>query len=431
MIAIALAFRREFRYRQLRWGLLALPMMALALLLAGYLLSWPLGRWPDLHPLEHPMPWTGRLTLLLATALVVYGGLKLFSGRVSACAWMVLAWGLVFAFAMVLSARAPVLAHVALLPLAAFALGSLVDLFRRKSPAPLLVASVSGFAAAAFVSLYHFFLVDAVMNFDRSYLRMAPLLLVCLVAMPMLLAWVKQRELDWQPARWLAVAILLGCFVQLLLPGYTESRPRTMNLVYSEVHGDAAGHLALDAPGGRYDRQYAESHDFVQTELDNGRLGTTRRPALRVPLLNLPGVQVQPLEVTREREGWRWRLRIDYPPGSRFIQLTLPGEAGLRAAWAGGIPALEDADGAAGKGSRNRLRLVNPPPGPLDLELLTERAGPITLAVLSWHELPSLLTAPFMGNWPDDARPGSFGPRAEKVQSIELPPIPEVTDPEL
>ncbi len=100
---------------------------------------------------------------------------------------------------------------------------------------------------------------------------------------------------------------------------------------------------------------------------------------------------------------------------------TLPGEAGLRAAWAGGVPALEDSHGASGKGGRNRLRLVNPPPGPLELELLTERAGAIPVAVLSWHELPSLLTAPFMGNWPDDAQPRQYGQRAEKVQRVDVP----------
>jgi hypothetical protein len=82
----------------------------------------------------------------------------------------------------------------------------------------------------------------------------------------------------------------------------------------------------------------------------------------------------------------------------------------------------------SGKGIRNRLRLVNPPPGPLELDLLTDGAGPIALAVLSWHELPALLTAPFLGNWPDDARSGQDGPRAEKIQRLELPPVDQSAD---
>jgi hypothetical protein len=251
---------------------------------------------------------------------------------------------------------------------------------------------------------------------------------MCLVAMPMLLAWAKRRELTWRPVRWLVVVILAGCFAHLLLPGYTESRPRTMNLVYSESQGDAEAFLALESPGGRYDRDYAESHDFVATELDNGRLGMTSRPARPVPMLNLPGVEVQALNVTQGEGGWRRQLRVDYPLGSRFIQLTLPPEAGLAGAWINGVPALTGPNDTSRKGIRNRLRLVNPPPGPLELELLTDAEGPIALAVLSWHELPALLTAPFLGNWPDDARPGQDGPRAEKIQRLELPPVDQTAD---
>jgi hypothetical protein len=159
MLAIGLAFRREFRFRQLRWGLVAIPFLLLAIVLGGYLLSWPLGRWPDLHPLEHPYPWAGRLTLFLMIGLAVYSTLKLFSGRVSACAWMIIAWAIVFVLGMQLTSRLPAAAHIALLPLAMFSLGSVVDVFRKKSPAPLLVASVLGFGTAAFISFYHFFML--------------------------------------------------------------------------------------------------------------------------------------------------------------------------------------------------------------------------------------------------------------------------------
>ena len=195
MLAIGLAFRREFRYRQLRWGLLAIPLMLVALVIGGYLLSWPLGRWPELHPLEHPSPWVGRLTLFLMLGLVCYATLKLFSGRVSACAWMILAWALVFLLGLVLASRLPAAVHIAVLPQFMFALGSLVDLVRKKSPAPLLVASVLGFGAAAFVSFYHFLMLDVVMNFDRAHIKVLPLWLMALTAMPMLLAFVKNRDL--------------------------------------------------------------------------------------------------------------------------------------------------------------------------------------------------------------------------------------------
>ena len=421
MIAIALAFRREFRYRQLRWGLLAVPLMIAAIALGGYLLSWPLGRWPDLHPLEHPLPWTGRLTLFLLVGLVLYATLKTFSGRVSPCAWMVLAWGLVFVLGVLLSSRVPVLAHNALVPLAGFAFGSLIDLFRRKSPAPLLMASLLGFAAAAYISLYHFFLLDAVANFDRSLDRVLPLTLVALVSMPMLLAYAKGRELSWRPAQWVGMAVLAGCLVHVLLPGYTADRPRDMKLMYTEVDGEPRGHLVVDSPGGRYDEDYVESHDFVPTELRNGRLGTVQRPAREVQRLDLPGVALEVESALPEGDGWRRRLELTYPKGSRFVQLSLPADIGLQSATVNGVLALDAAQRPPGKRKSDVLRLFHPPGTQATIELQTATPAAFTLAAVTWHDLPAFLTAPFMGNWPDSARPAHYPPRAEKIQRIEVP----------
>jgi len=420
MIAIGLAFRKEFRYRQLRWGLLAIPTMLLAVVVGGYLLSWPLGRWPDLHPLEHPSPWVGRLTLFLLLGLVVYGTLKVFSGRVSACAWMILAWSLVFLLGLVLAGRLPAAVHIAVVPLFMFALGSLIDLFRKKSPAPLLMASVLGFAAAAFVSLYHFLMLDVVMNFDRAHLKVVPLYLMALTAMPMLLAFVKSRELTWQPARWLLVAVLAGCLVHLFLPGFTPERPRDMTLMYTESEGALNGHIVLESIACRPDRRYARSHDFELRELNDGRLGAVSRPAREVPILDLPGVTLTSQETMETNDGWKRNLRIDLPPGMRYVQLTLPTTAGLKRAWVNGVPAMDTAIDVKQKRKHHVLRVIHPESESLELELVTVSGDSFTAAAVTWHELPGLLTAPFMGNWPDDAQPYLYGPRAEKVQRLEV-----------
>jgi len=421
MLAIGLAFRKEFRYRQLRWGLLAIPLLFAALVLGGYLLSWPLGRWPDLHPLEHPHPWTGRLTLFLMLGLIVYGNLKVFTGKVSACAWMVLAWALVFLLGLILATRMPSATFVALLPLAMFALGSVIDLFRKKSPAPLLMASVLGFAAAAFISLYAFFALDVVMNFDRSHVKVAALSLIPVTAMPMLLAFVRHRELTWRPATWLALAILLGCVLHLFLPGYTAERPRDMSLMYREVEGAEKGHVLLESVVGSYDRAYARSHDFVTLELDNGRLGTAEQPAREVSALGLPAIAASIAPVREDKEGYRRGLVFDVPAGHRLLQMTLPLDAGVQRAWVNGVLALDTSIPVKQERESMTLRVVYPEPGALQVDFLTESAEPLTAAVVSWHDLPGVLTAPFMGNWPDEARPAFFGPRAEKIQHFELP----------
>jgi hypothetical protein len=427
MLAIGLAFRKEFRYRQLRWGLLAIPLMLAALFLGAYVLSWPLGRWPDLHPLEHPSPWVGRLTLFLMVLLVIYVTLKVFSGKVSACAWLVLSWALVFLLGMVLSSKLPTVTHIALLPLALFGLGSLIDLFRKKSPAPLLMASVLGFAAAAFVSFYHFFMLDVVMNFDRSHFKVIPLGLATLVAMPMLLAYVKDRDLSWLPARWLAAALLAGCLLHLFLPGYSAERPRDMALMYSEVDGEGRAHVVLESVYRRPDLDYARSHDFAETELNDGRLGTVRRPARAVAALDLPGAamtvgEARPADEEKEG-GWRRSLRLELPPGTPLLQLTFPSDVGLRQAWVDGVLAHDASIERKQARQQPYLRLAYPGQGPIEIELLTATADAFTFSAVTWHNLPSVLTAPFMGTWPDEARPAFNGPRAEKIQHFELPAV--------
>jgi hypothetical protein len=421
MIAIGLAFRKEFRYRQLRWGFLAIPLLFGTLVLGGYLLSWPLGRWPELHPLEHPYPWIGRLTLFLLLGLLIYAALKIFAGRVSACAWMVLAWAIVFLAGLVLTSKLPSASYITLLPLSMFALGSIIDLMRKKSPAPLLMASVLGFAAAAFISFYHFFMLDVALNFDRSAVKVTPLFLLAITAMPMLLAFVKGRELTWQPARWLLVAILSGCFVHLFLPGFTAERPRAMSLMYSETEGAERGYIVLESIYGLPDRAYARSHDFRFRELNDGRLGTVARPVREVAALGLPAVDIAVGRARPEDRAWRRELVFDIGEGQRLLQVTVPPEVGLQKAWVNGSLALDTSIETKYGRSISTLSLKYPVPGPLQIELLTQSPAGFTAAAVTWHDLPGVLSAPFLGNWPDNAQPAFAGPRAEKIQEFAVP----------
>jgi len=424
MIAITAAFRREFRYRQLRWGLLAIPAMLLALVAGGYLLSFPLGRWLDVHPLEHPWPWAGRAVLLLYAAFVIYVSLKLFTGRVSACAWMILGWFLVFALAMVLASRLPEIAHIGLIPLALFALGSAVDAVRRKSPAPLLVASVAGYAAAAFMSFHHFVLLDGVANFGASHLRMATLVLACVTMMPMLLAFVRKIELSWRPALWLVAAILVLGAVHVLLPAYTPERPRDMTLMYREVAGAEQGHVVVESRATRPDASYARSHDFEPTELDDGRLGFETRPARTVRAIGLPDVELRTLGVEQVPGGRRYELEVTLPFETPLLQFAVPLDAGLETIRVDGELVVDAALKTKRAKTVHTLRLVNPPAGAIRLELEMASERPFPLAALTWHELPAMLTAPFLGNWPDEAKPNQLGPRAERVQRFEIGSAP-------
>ena len=331
-----------------------------------------------------------------------------------------MAWLLVFVLGMVMTNKMPTASHIALVPLAAFALGSVLDIFRRKSRAPLLVSSVAGFAAASFISWYHFFLFGAVMNFDRSGILIAPLLLMVLVAMPMLLAWASKRDLNWWPAKWLLIALLAACTVQYFTPGFSAERPRDMNLMYSETEGSDTAYVVLESLFRTPDRHYAKKHLFETARINSGRLGTVERPVREVEPLGLPGVILEQAEAVPVDGKWRRELTLQLPQESPYLLMTLPLESGLSKAWVNGELALDTSLETKRSRSSYRLRLINPREQSISIELLTDRDVSFSLATVVWHELPPVLVAPFMGNWPDDAQPYLYGPRAEKIQEFEI-----------
>lgn len=425
LLAIGLAFRKDFRIWQLRWGLVVIPWLIAAIVLGGWLLSFPLGHWADLHPIEHPWPWVGRLTLFLMIALILYLTLRIFSSRVSPCAIIMLSWGLIFVIGMALASKFPTSSHIILIPLLLFMLGSLVDIFRKKSGAPLLFSTVLGFAATAFISLYHFFMLEVVINFDRSHLKVVPLVLMSLTILPMLFAFVKDRELTWQPARWLLVAILVCCFIHLSIPGFTDDRPRGMTLIYHESDGSDKAHVVLESFFDMHDLDYASGHGFEMTKLDTGWPEHSEHPVREVSRLNLPGVNLVASEVWSEGDAWRHRIRLELPERSTFLQLVFPLELQLGQVWIDGQLALDKSLETKRTLPADVLRLVYPPAMTVDIELLVPQSDSLNLSAITWHELPGVLTSPFMGNWPAEAQALFYGPRAQKVQKlITAPAVP-------
>jgi hypothetical protein len=421
LFSIGLAFRKDFRYRQLRWGIVVVPFLVLGMVLGGWLLSFPLGIWPELHPIEHPYPWMGRFALFLMVVLLLYLTLRIFRERISPCAMLIVSWSLIFILGMVLASNLPTASHLALIPLLMFVMGSIVDLVRKKSPAPLLMASVLGFAATAFISLYHFLLLDAVLNFDHSHLKVIPLILMTLTILPMLLVFVKDRPLTWQPARWLLVAILLCCLVHLSLPGYTADRPRGMSLVYSEEAGAENGYLVLESFGGTFDRRYAEDHGFGMIEMNTGWPQPVERPARTVAALALPDLTLTGQGAEKEDSGWKRRMQLQVPAGTLFLRLIVPLEIGLEKAWINGLPVLDKEQFPREGRPADTLRIIYPGEGPFEVELLTSQPGSFELTATTWQPMPEVLAAPFLGDWPANAQPLHYGPRATRLQTIVLP----------
>jgi hypothetical protein len=103
-----------------------------------------------------------------------------------------------------------------------------------------------------------------------------------------------------------------------------------------------------------------------------------------------------------------------------LLRIAIPKELGLAKAWVNGELALDSSIETKHHRSADFLELVYPGDGPVKIELLTASAEAFTLAAVTWHDLPGDLVAPFMGNWPGDAQPFVYGPRAEKIQEFEF-----------
>ena len=420
MIAIGMAFRKDFRIWQLRWGLLMVPFLLGSIVLGGYLFSFPLGHWPDIHPIEHPYPWTGRMVLFGVVLLSLYTTIKLFVGKVSPCAMTMLSWGLIFVAGMVLASKMPTAGHLTLIPLAMFAIGSVIDIFRKKSPAPLLMAIILGFTGTAFISFYHFFMLDTVLNFDHSQFKIIPLAYMALTVLPMLLAFSRGRELSWQPARWLLVAMLLGCVIHLSLPGFTPDRPRGMTLMYSEVEGSDTGYVVVESLLTKPDGDYVKRHGFKPLDVVSGRSRLIQRPARIVPALNLPGVEISAHSVREEESSWSHTFVLHAPERLQLLLMIFSKENSVSKAWVDGQLALDTSLESKGQRQVNSLRLINADKTSFEIRMLTDNPETLNFSMVTWHPLPTELIEPYMTGWPENAQAVIYGPRARKVQQFTL-----------
>ena len=118
------------------------------------------------------------------------------------------------------------------------------------------------------------------------------------------------------------------------------------------------------------------------------------------------------------RVAWRHRIELQLPERTTFLQLVIAREQHLRQAWVDGQLALDTSLESKQNPPAHFLRLVYPPSATVEIELLTAGPEAFTVAAITWHDLPDVLTSPFLGNWPDEAQSLFYGPRAQNVQEI-------------
>lgn len=216
-------------------GGLVVPLSLLVLLpVTGRLLAWPLATWSGVHPIDHPHPLAGDITLMLATMLVALLAGTLFSRRVPALAALYGSWFVFAVLGLLLAILAPGGAYIGLLPVGVFLAASLVDGLLRRGRYPV-TAALAGLVAAGYIAVYHYNVLDALGGFHASAVRMVALALFAMVAAPL------ARAPGWAPSRArlpgysLALLLVLATLVAATRPVSDNNHPRRGNLVYDQL----------------------------------------------------------------------------------------------------------------------------------------------------------------------------------------------------
>lgn len=435
LLGIVLTHKKDFSFAGVFWAIFA-QLTVLAVFVAGaWLLNWPLGFMVETNPIEHPNPWAARITVFSLCALAVWIGGKLYAHRISLGDGLLISWISFAALALLLDFRLPAASFLALLPLAAFFVGMLVDVFRWRSRGGLLFAGVFGFWMATYLAVYFFYQLATVISFSYTHLMAAPLILMLVAFLPMWFARFMEPFPDWRPAFVLLGLVMLAAIFHQFLPGFTDDRPRGMNLVYSQASAGSEGLVYLESPGGGVDIDYADIVGLAPMEvlppyssaaipLNDDRKTVTRH-AGTVASLMLPAPQVSATEVQEKTvipAGGLANIRFTVvaPETSERIVIAFPRDTNIAIARVDGVLAI-DGDLKNKRGSTPTfLALPYPGPEPITIEVSFKNSLPAGFNVSSREALPASLWDEYRPTWPSDAQAVFHGFRAEVVTSYLL-----------
>lgn len=419
LMFVRMAFPRQLTLRQSAWAGLGIILFVPFLAGLGWLLAWPLGHWIDLNSMGHPYPWPGRIALLIAAVWVLHLTLHRLSENVTAGSATMMSWMFFALLGGLLSVHLPAASFVAIVPMVAFLLGSVIDGFLWKRHPQLIVARLLGFLAALYLGLYFFFALEVVLSFEHSMYRVLPLLLPLVAALPLLAGNpLNPRSRTWGTVL-LLLPILACCIGQQFIPGHTVDRPRAMNLVYKVSAEEPGPAWILETRSSGPDLDYAARHGFEQRVWASP--GQEKMEVLARPADRLEFAAVRLLDHGFEEQGERLKLRIslDIPAGVRQLAIFPPQELGLERAYLNSILAIDEGRG------RDFVIINRPAPGPLLLDLSFAQGVQIATRRI---DIPARLRyglkeqdlQQLKQGWPLDAQANQHGHRAEIVFLISL-----------
>jgi hypothetical protein len=318
--------------------------------LAGWLLSWPLGRWPGIHALDHANPGPGNVALFTASVLLTLLCAALARRRVDGNAFLFASWTVYAFLACLLAWLLPGAAYMTLLPTVVFAVGAVAERLLRRRAVPLF-AAWAGLGVAAYMAVYHFIFMDVLTSFVAAQLKTLPLCLGAMVAAPLAAFHCQATGAARRPSALLAVVLAATTVAGATATAYTPDRPRSVNVAYQQIQ--YSGAAAIDDRQsqaawrlftyGPPDSDYARRAGFAGEQLTFRRWGLRESPAYlrEIPSLGLPPPT---LTITGDRveDGWRvlagtlqagrggFLLGLTFAPGVILHELTVEGTTILK-----------------------------------------------------------------------------------------------------
>lgn len=414
VVALAL-WRAPLQLRSAAWALLTLAAAAIVALVFGWLLSWPLGHWPDTHPLDHPYPWPGRIALIAAgvlTALVCarWPGRRAGTAALLSMAWLVLAM-LTIATALLL----PGATYVCLLPVVVYAVAGLLESRVRRTHGTLpIVAACAAFFVAAYLALHHFAMVEVVLGFKLSHVKIAVLTLLIWPLLPLAVHF--EHSVGSRSALLASAATtVLAALIAMNVPSHTVDRPRGASLAYVQDEHGAQWQIESHAGPGEetlramgFDR---EAHEIEQYGVV--RTKTQVRPATS---LDLPQPMVE-IDADLKRDDQRIvQGRIRSGRSAHILGLAFAADAPLTRVAIEDQPVL-----VARPRSAEVIRVFGAGDQILRFEIIADPSQPLAFIVFDDDALPTEgEAAQMLAKRPVTAAPLQFGDHAVVLRRVTL-----------
>ena len=428
ILAIVLANKKSIRPQGIFWAMLAQVTVIAVFAGGAWLLNWPLGTLVETNPIEHPNPWAARATVFVLCVLALWIGSKLYAHRISFGEGLLVTWVGISGLAFWLDFNLIAASFLALLPLAAFFIGMLVDIIRWRSKTGLVFAGTLGFWAASYLAVYFFYQLGTIISFEYTHLVAGPIVLMLIAVLPLWFGHFREPIPDWRPGVVAAGLVLIGIIVHQFMPGFGEDRPRGMNIVYRQAAGESL--IYLESPGGGVDATYADLAGLESREIPSAYSSeaipfSVNRPvvtrfAAGTESMNLPEARVNGLGIQDDVDvtaGELRNVRFDVipPPGSERIVVAFPNNTEIAKARVQGLLAI-DGDLENKRGYTPSV-LTYPFPGtdPITFEVSFKGGLPAGFNVTVRHPLPAAIWQEYQQGWPADAQPIFRGLRAEVV----------------